>query len=91
MVGPSPRKSKLAASSIELPNSRMTTRNRYDAMFGAISLITIEMPRLPDRRARSTNSRDLRVNVCARTALATHGQVVRPMNAPSNMTPRVFR
>ena len=53
-------------------------------MFGAMSLTMIAAGRLPDSLARSTNSRLRSENVCARTALATHGQVVRPMNTPSN-------
>ena len=60
-------------------------------MFGAMSRTTMLVARLPDRRARSTNSRERSVKVCARTALATQGHVVRPMNTPSNRTPRVFR
>jgi hypothetical protein len=69
----------------------MMTRNRYEAMFGAMSLTMIETGRLPDSLARSTNSRVRRENVCARTARATQGHVVSPMNTPSNRTLRELR
>src|SRR5262249_21367945 len=44
--GPSPRKSSVAAIRIELPNSRMKTRKRYELMFDAISWTMICQLRL---------------------------------------------
>ena len=60
-------------------------------MFGAMSLMMIDKERLPDSLARSTNSRERSENVYARTARATHGHVVRPMNTPSKSTERLGR
>ena len=37
--------------------------------------------RIPDSRAKSTNSRERSESVCARTARATHGQEKRPMKS----------
>ena len=52
-------------------------------MFGAISVVMICRVLLPLIRAMSTNSLVFRVKVCARTALAAHGQEVSPTRIAS--------
>jgi hypothetical protein len=54
-----------------------------------MSLTAMEQGRRRDSRAMSRNSRDRSVKACARTTRATQGHVNRPMNTPSNRTPRV--
>ena len=54
-------------------------------MFGAISVKMIRELPSPLRRARSTKSRDVSENVCARSARAAQGHEVSPMKIASVM------
>ena len=89
--GPRPMKSSVAAIRIEPPNSRMNIMNRYELMFGAISLKMIFRLLSPLSRARLTNSRDVSEKVCERRARAAHGHDVSPMKTASVTIPRTCR
>ena len=60
-------------------------------MFGAISREMICLLFEPLSRASPTKSREVRENVCARSARAAHGHDVSPMKIDSVITPRTFR
>ena len=90
-VGPSPMKSSVAAMSIAPPNWRMNVINRYDIMFGAISVNIIFKGFIPLILARSTKSLERKENVWALMALAAQGQAVNPIKILSIRTPLTLR
>ena len=61
----------------------MNIINRYELMFGAISLVMIWRVLRPLSRAMSTNSRVFSEKVCARIARAAQGHDVRPIRIAS--------
>ena len=61
----------------------MSIINRYELMFGAISVVMMWRVFRPLSRAMSTKSRVFSENVCARTARAAHGHDVSPIRMAS--------